>query len=163
MNEFSLGRFSEKGRQLQKILIELLNDDKFVRLVYNNDYTPLTTELPEDFDPHSLINTRLFTQVYRPPTGSEVVYICVFYKKVGIGGDNTYYKNTDFTVAIVVHRDLWNIDGGLRAFEIADRVDSILNMNTVTGSLSKDWFKSMRYYPIDEMYGAIELDYSNWD
>lgn len=163
MNKLSLGRFSEKGRQLQKILLEFLNDEKLVKLIYNEVYSPLVPDLPVGFDSYSLLNTRLFTQVYKPPTDSEVVYICVFYKKGGIGGDNTYYKNTDFTVAIVVHRDLWNIEGGLRAFEIADRVDYILNMNTTTESLSKDWFKGFRYYPISDLYGAVELDYSNWD
>ena len=163
MNKLSLGRFSEKGKQLQKILIEFLNDEELVKLIYNQSDSPLTQSLPVNFDAYSLLNTRMFTQVYRPPTDSEVVYICVFYKKGGIGGNNTYYKNTDFTVAIVVHRDLWETSDGLRAFDIADRVDYILNMNTTTESLSKDWFKSFRYYPIDDLYGAIELDYSNWD
>ena len=163
MAKQSLGRFSEKGRQLQKILIEFLNDEYFVKLIHNKNKSPITTALPVNFDNYSLLNTKLYTQVYRPPTDVESVYVCVFYKKGGIGGNNTYYKNSDITVAIIVHRDLWEIEGGLRAFDIADRVDYILNRNNVTESLSNDWFKGFRYYPVDDFYGVIELDYSNWD
>ena len=164
--ELKIGRFSEKGRQLQIILMALIEDEDFVKLVHNVGKTPLETPLPDDFDAQSLINTKLYTQVYEPPTDKEVVNVCVYYKKGGIGegkGKTTFYKNSDIGVSIVVHRDLWDIEGGLRAFEIADRVDSILNRKNVTGSLSHEWFKKFQYYPVNNSYSVLELLYSNWD
>lgn len=164
--ELKIGRFSEKGRQLQSILMALIEDEAFVKLVHNADKTPLETALPNSFDPQSLINTKLYTQVYEPPTDKEVVNVCVYYKRGGIGeGRNktTFYKNSDIGISIIVHRDLWDIEGGLRAFEIADRVDYILNRKSVTGSLSNEWFKKFQYYPVNNSYSVLELFYSNWD
>lgn len=163
MGDLAIGRFSEKGKQLQKILLTLVEDDDFVRLVADPNYNPSLLNLESGFNPYSLINTRLYTQVFKPPTDVEIVNVCVFYKKGGIGNGNVYYKNSDITFAIIVHRNLWNIEGGLRAFEIADRIDYLINNKNVTESLSKEWFKNFRYIPVDEFYGALELDYSNWD
>ena len=163
MAELQIGRFSKKGTQLQNILIALLNDEKFVKLVQSPTRFPLDTIFDVTFDPYSLLNTKLYTQVYQPPTDTKVVNVDVYYTKGGIGNGNTYYKNADLSVSIIVHRDLWEIDGGLRAFEIADRVDYILNRNDVTSSLSSDWFKNFKYYPVNNDYNVLELVYSNWN
>lgn len=163
MGEFVFGRFSRKGQQLQKILISFLGDEELLKLVFLTNDNPLGSNLPVGFDPYSLLKTRLYTQLYMPPTEEEVVNVCVFYKKARITNRNPNFKNTDFTVAIIMHRDLWDIKGGLRAYEIADRVDRILNKKYATGALSKDWFKDLNYVPVDNLYCAIELNYSNWD
>ena len=163
MSELNIGRFSRKGQQLQKILIELANDNEFVALVADNAYSPSYNNLGVNFDNYSLINTRLYSQVYMPPTEEECVNVCVFYKRGKITNGNTFYKNSDIKIAIIVHRDLWNIQGSLRAYEIADRVDLLLNRKRVTESLSKDWFTSFDYTPTAEYYQVLELTYSNWN
>lgn len=150
-----LGRFHEKGKQLQSILVSFLQDEEFLKL------TQTDFSLPSN--PYSLINTQLYTQVYMPPTDTVSVVVCVFFTKGTIGSNNTYFKNNDFTVAIIVHRDLWHSQNGLRAFDIADRVDYILNRNSTTDSLSTEWFKSFNYSPVDTNYSVLELKYSNWD
>lgn len=150
-----IGSFHEKGKQLQSILISLLADEEFLRLL-----SP-SFDLPED--PYSLIGTQLYTQVYMPPTDTESIVVCVFFNKGDISTKNTHYKNFKFSVAIIVHRNLWNSQDGLRAYDIADRVDYILNRNNTTESLSEDYFTSFKYSPVDTVYNVLEINYENWD
>ena len=164
MADLSIGRFSKKGRQLQDILITLVNDKDFVKLVASSKYDPLNdSDIGDDFDNMGLIGTKIYSQVYEPPVDTAVVNVNVYYKQARITSGNPFYKNSDIVVAIVIHRDLWEMEGGLRAFEIADRVDLLLNRKAVTNSLSKEWFTDMKYYPVSSLYSVVELKYSNWD
>lgn len=163
MAKQAIGRFSKMGKQLQDILIKLLQDDDIIRLLVDKSDNPLSYVIPDDFDRYSLLRTQLYTQVYMPPTDSEQVVVCAFYNGGGIGGNSTYYKKNKLTIAIVIHRDLWDVEDGLRAYLLADRIDYLLNREYTTDSLSEDWYDKFRYRPVNEYYNVVEIDFLNWN
>lgn len=163
MADLQIGRFKNKSVQMQNLLIKLLEDDDFVRLIYNNTDTPLADPIPITFDRQGLLKTHLYNQMYYPPMEHEGIIVCVEYARSRISGGNVFYKNTDITVKIIIHRNLWNIDGSVRPFDIADRVDVLFNREYASGSLSKEWFKSMKQYPLSSVHNVLEITYSNWD
>lgn len=155
------GKFSELGSQLQKIIISFVEDEDISKLLYYKHATPLSS--PSVPDPYSLINTQIFPQTYKPPTDEQTVYISVFFGKFNKASNNPYFKRGRLYVNVAIHRDLWVIDNGLRPYEIMHRIDYILNRNDVTGSLSKDWFESATYLPVNDLYNSYTLEYQMWD
>lgn len=156
-----VGSFSKFGTSIQNLIIQFLNDDDFVKLVVSPTDNPLSTIFDITFDKYSLKGTRVYSQIYEPPTDQEVVNVCVYYKK-GSRQSNPHYKNVRIGIMIIVHRDLWEISNGLRAYEIAQRVDEIVNREYASLSLSKDFFDTFTYTPVNTLYSAIELVYENW-
>lgn len=152
--DFELGRFDVMGDKLQNILISFLSDEELLKLT-QPEYL-----LPDD--PYSLIDTQLYTQLYMPPNDTASIIICVFYSSVRPESGSSFYKNFNINVAIIIHRDLWKINGKLRAFSIADRIDRILNRNNITESLSKDMWTGMDY-SMNSIYNVIQLTYRSWD
>lgn len=156
------GNFSEVGKQIQNVMITLLDDKELVKLIhYTDSNDPLSK--PVFDDQYSLLNTKVYPQIYLPPTDREVVYIYVLYQDFKKSEGNPYFKHGLIDIHIVVHRDLYVINDGLRAYEIAHRIDNIMNRGNTTGSLSKDWFTRCRFSMVNDLYSSLILTYSNWN
>lgn len=149
-----IGNFSNLGEQLQSVILALLADQELVDLV-------ACTPTP---DPYSLLNTRIYPDLYRPPTDQEIVYICAYYDKFRKQSTNPYFKHGRLNIRVIYHRNLiYTSDGKLRHYEIMHRIDDIMNRNAVTNSVSKDWFDDASYSPINELYNSFVLTYENWN
>lgn len=160
MAEQEIGRYYEKGKQLERILSKLLEDGEFLKLM---SPSLIPSNNPQD----ELMYTQLDTQFYYPPVDSEGIF--VFVTPANIRGD-TFFKNTDIKFSILIHRNLWTIKkelrkpSGLRAYEIADRIELLINRENTTKSLSHDFFTSSRQIEIGGgVYQLLELVYSNWN
>lgn len=157
----SYGNFSDSSKQIQSLLVKMLENDRLTKLIYYTSSTPLSS--PSLVNPYDLLNTRMYTQTYLPPTDEQVVYVCAFYRNFRKDVGNPYSKHGQLEIAIIVHRDLWQCDGFIRPYEIAHEIDNIVNRNSATESLSNDWFVGMDYVPVNDLYNSIILRYSNWN
>ena len=163
-----LGNFSELSKQLQQILIKIIENENIAKLLEykvsdRNDpaYDPLSQPIVDN--PYKFLNTQVWSQTYKPPTDTQTVYICVFFTKFRKSQKNPYFKSGRIYVNIACHRDLWTINNGIRVYEIMHEIDSILNRGDVTGSVSKDWFEGSDYMPISDLYNSMSLEYQFYD
>lgn len=157
------GNFSEVGRQIQNVMISLLGDEELVKLVHYTDVDKNPLGKPVLNDPYILLNSKIYPQIFLPPTDTEVVYIYVLYQDFKKSAGNPYFKNGLIDIHIVVHRNLYVINDGLRAYEIAHRIDNIMNRGSTTNSLSEDWFTRCRFSMVNDFYSSLILTYSNWN
>lgn len=155
------GKFSELGDQLGKVIISFVENKNIAKLLYYKDSNPLSQ--PDVPDPYSLINTQIFPLMYKAPTSEETIYISVFFGKIVKSSANPFFKRGRLYVNIAVHRSLWQSDGTIRIYSIMNEIDNILNRGDVTGSLSKDWFESATYVPINDLYQSMTLEYQMFD
>lgn len=150
----NISNFATLGNQLQAIILKLLEDQELVDLIANE----------VGADPYSLIDTRIYPDYYRPSVDSELVQVCVFFNRFKKQNNNTTFKYGNLNINIAYHRNLLKTsDGKLRHYEIMHRIDSILNSNDVSGSVSKDNFDDAVYYPVSEFYNSFTLTYTNWN
>jgi len=157
-----VGKFSELGKSLQNIVIELINDDELSKLVYYTDYDPLSQ--PSLIDPiGDLYFKRFDPDLFRPPTNEVVVNICVYHSKITTQANNPYFKYGNVSITIIYHRDLVAIEGNLRHYAIMHRIDEILNGKDVSDSVSHDWFNSAIYSTVNEVHNSVTLNYTNWN
>ena len=153
--------FGDLGNQLQNIVVQVLSNENIAKLLTytESDNDPLSK--PVVADPFGLKNTRLFTQSYRPPTDTAGVFLCILmddFKKA----NNIYFKWNTIKFMVIVHRDLWEISGNLRAFAIMHELDSLVNMERLQG-MGKNWFKRCNYYTYNDLYNGYIIEYSGYD
>lgn len=155
---FEAGNFKTLSNQLQSIVTAFLEDQELCQLVAVSA-TPLS-------DPYSLLNTRIYYDYYRPPTDTELIQISVFFSDFKMDNSNPYFKYGKLNINVTYHRNLVNknpIDSTLLHYAIMHRIDTILNRNSVSGSVSKDWFERATYYPVNDVYNSFTLTYTNWN
>jgi hypothetical protein len=150
----NISNFATLGDQLQAIIVRLLEDQELVDLIANE----------VGADPYSLIDTKIYPDYYRPPNETEAVIVCVFFNRFQKRNNNTKFKYGKLNINISYHRNLLKTpDGKLRHYEIMHRIDTILNSNSVSGSVSDDNFDDAVYYPVNEFFNSFTLTYTNWN
>jgi hypothetical protein len=155
------GQFTDLDDQLQRVIVEILNNENICKLLYYN--TPDALSQPPVEDTYSLLRTRIYTQTFKPPTDSQSTYITVFFNDFDALPNNPYLKHGRLFINIMTHRDLWDINGGLRVVKIMGELDLLLNRNRVTNSITKDFFKNAKYTPVSDLYNSYSMTYSNID
>jgi len=153
-----MANFNDLGKQLQDIVLLILNNEDIAKLIYYPE-NPLSQ--PPVPDPFSLKNTKIYTFPYTPPVSEESVFLCVIlddFRKA----DNIYFKWNSIKFTAIIHRNLWEINGNLRAFAIMSEIDEMINMERVQG-MGKNWFKRCNYYSYNDLYNGYIIEYSGYD
>lgn len=153
--------FSQIGKQLQKVLIAFTQNQTLCKLVYNTSSTPLSE--PDVVDVASLIDTRFYTQTYKQPTEIKGVFIYAYFQEIQRATKNGYSFHSNLVVTVVCHRELWQIEGGLRVYDIMHEINTILNRKDVMNATSETLFSMAKYAPTNDWSNSMTLVYSSWD
>jgi len=157
----NVGAFDDLDNNLQNIMITLLENENICKLLYYNTADAL--DKPNVENPLDLISTKFYNQTFIPPTETESTYITIFFDRFdGVDG-NPYLKRGRLFINVSTHRNLWNINSGLRVVKIIAEIDKILNKQRVSNSLTKDFFGKMNYRPISELFNSYDIWYTNID
>ena len=157
----NVGSFDDLDVNLQNIMITIISNENICKLLYYN--TPDALDKPIVEDNYNLLNTKFYNQTFIPPTETESTYITIFFDRFdGVDG-NPYLKRGRLFINVSTHRNLWNINSGLRVVKIIAEIDKILNKQRVSNSLTKDFFGKMNYRPISELFNSYDIWYTNID
>lgn len=157
----NISTFEDLDTQLQNVMIAFLQNENICKLLHYN--TPDALSQPPVENSYELLSTRIYNQTYKPPSNEESTYITVFFDNFDAVSGNPYLKHGRLYLNVMTHRNLWNIDGGLRVIKIMAEIDKILNKNHTTNGLTRDFFKSARYLPINDLYNSYAITYTNID
>ena len=114
-----MGRFEELGQNKNIIVMKLIENDKIVKCLINNQINFLEVDIPTDFDRTSLVFSNLFPYKFIPTIGSEAkTYITMSfnYKPNGMS-----YKNGSIWLYIIVHNSLLRTDYGTLRYDFFDQ------------------------------------------
>ena len=156
-----VSNFTKMDEKLQKIIIEFLNDDTISKLLYYP--TPDALSQPEVPDKYALLRTKVYTQLFKPPVNEESTFLTVFFKSFDGVANNPFLKKGQLYVGIAIHRSIWDLDGATRAGQLMGAIDTILNRNHISSSLTPDFFRRCDYRQISELYNGYDLIYDNID
>lgn len=156
-----VSNFTKMDEKLQKIIVEFLNDDTISKLLYYS--TPNALSLPDVPDKYSLLRTKVYTQLFKPPVNEESTFLIVFFKSFDGVPNNPYLKKGQLYIGISIHRQNWDIDNGTRAGQLIGAIDNIMNRNRTSSSVTQDFFRKCDYRVISELYNGYDLIYDNID
>ena len=152
--------FNQLNDNMQDILIKILANENITKLLYYNNATPL--QCATLVDPTILLKTKIYTQTYVPPTDSQTSILCVWFDDFKQGDNNIAYKCNRVRFSIICHRELWQLDNGIRPFFIMHELDQIFNLKRNVG-MGKNYFIRCDYRSINELYNSYIIDYEMWD
>jgi hypothetical protein len=144
---------------MQDILLQIINNKTISKLLYYNA-TPL--QCPDLIDPTVLLNTKVYTQTYIPPTDTQACFLSVWFDDFRQGDDNIRFVCNTIRFGVVCHRDLWQIDEGMRVMIIMSEIDKLFNLQKNIG-MGKNYFIDMKYNRVNELYNAYTSNYKMWE
>lgn len=156
-----ISSFTKMDAKLQNIIVEFLNDPIISKLLYYPYDDALSR--PDVPDPYSLLRTQVYTQTFKPPVDAETTFLTVFFKSFDGVSNNPYLKKGQLYVGVCTHRNIWDIDNGTRMGQLIGAIDSILNRNRTSSSVTQDFFRKCDYRAISELYNGYDLIYDNID
>ena len=138
-----LGNVKELNSLINKV-IELIRSDmdlcKYIK--YDTEY-PLEEA---DFKTSELIKTKIFPLPKIPDAKSEAsTYINTYIRNYIPSRKNRSFSVIAINIDIMSHLDLWMLDGEIRPYTIASKIDELMK-STV----------------FDEAYSQTELDVMDW-
>ena len=147
-------------RMLNNISSEVINmileDEEVCKLIANNDKDYKNTPIN---DTSKLLYTNLFPCDFSFEKISEVkTYVVVDWLKGRFNGNK---GESDLTIKVMCHKDLWNVDGGLRPFLILERIDNLFreqNKSKQKISLGKiENFTLLKLNPVNDLSGFMTV------
>lgn len=150
-------KFNTMVRGLQIAIEEVVKDDVLVRLLKNNNSTPLETVTPDD---GSIFGKNLFLEPFNLEVPSEQkVELRIFYPS-GVFEKSNSLAVSRIYFQIIQHRDLERIKINnkltLRSFEIMEHLIKIFQKQSFN-VLGTVLFKSFDYAHINKDYGMYTL------
>lgn len=156
------GRFSELGTNINYVIQELLKDQDLMKLLFYNNETPLSS--PDIVNPSALLFNNIFPYPKLPLVEeNQKAIITVMFSNARLNS-NIKFKDYKLIFNIMCHVDLWKIRGGLRPYEIAQRIDNIFNEKRGTSlSIGKVIFDDFIYREYNQKFNGFYLCYSLTD
>lgn len=145
-------------RMLNNITSEVINmildNEEVCKLIANNDKDYENTPIP---DTSKLLYDNLFPYDFSFEKISEVkTYVVVEWLK-GMFGSNKGI--TSLAIKVMCHKDLWNVNGGLRPFLILEKIDDLFreqNRSKQRISLGKiEDFALEKINPVNDLSGFV--------
>lgn len=163
---------------MHNIFKYLVTNENLVKLLYNENDDPLNTDLPVGENPYKLVmykNLFPYMKVVDVDEEGANAYVNIYFGMGKNKFNSKYYKVNYMFVDVYVHNDLWDIDTGIRTYQIMHEIDKMLNSKTIpntTIDFNFDEYKAipnvntkyagygMIYYKIDMgVEGACVNDY----
>lgn len=138
-----LGNIKELNNVINKIIESIRSDMELCKYIKYNTEHPIDES---DFKTTSLIRKNIFPLPKVPDTNSESsTFINVYIRNYIPSRKNRSFSVISINIDIISHLDLWMMDGEIRPYIIANKID-----------------KLMKTAMFDEAYSTTELDVMEW-
>lgn len=131
----SVRNCGELGKNLQKIISRLMNNDNLIKLLYYENKDPLAREnLTEDQKNKEVFEKliRVIPRVTEDDTNKSVIVLYITRGRKS--GENNQFRTIEITVEIFVPFEQWIIkDSNLRPFAILGEIQESLEGKTING------------------------------
>jgi len=152
-----MNRFAELGTNKLTILMKLIEDERIIKCLINNESNFLDVQIPTDFVPTSLIYSHIFPYRFVPTVQTEAKTFITM--KFGYKPDGTTFKNGSIYFYIITHNSLLTTSyGSLRYDMLLNYIDESFNSTRGIG-LGKLPFYDMDEFIVNENYSGVYLAY----
>jgi hypothetical protein len=154
-----MSRFSELSKNKLTILMKLIEDERIVKCLVNNEQNFLDVSLPSDFNVTSLIYNSIYPYKFIPAIETEPkTYITMSFR---YKPDGITFKNGSIYFYIFTHNSLITTDYGMLRYDfLVNKIDEIFNSSRDIG-IGKLPFYEMGDIPINENYSGVYLAYQS--
>jgi hypothetical protein len=132
------GHFEELDTIINKIIELIMTDSSLCKLIYYDDKEPLKQN---DFDHNILMFTKIFPLPKKPNAEDKMgTMINIHFGKAN-PWSNSGYKKEILLIDILCHLNTWELEFGLRPYQISNRLDSLFNNKQISDiSINKIFF-----------------------
>lgn len=152
-----LGNIKELNGLINKV-IELIRSDKDLckYIKYNTEY-PL--EEP-DFKTNELIRKKIFPLPKIPDVKSEAsTFVNIYIRNYIPSRRNRSFSVIAINIDIMSHLDLWMLDGEIRPYVIASKIDELMKATMFDEAYSQTELDAMDWKVFSDSYHGYRLTY----
>lgn len=156
-----MARFKELNQNLEKILIQLAENQNLCKLLTVNTKTPL--ESPDIPDTYDLIFKNIYPMPKIPDTQeNESSFVTVWFDDFNRKPKSVSFKNNIITFCILCHINLWRLEGELRPYAILHEIDEMFNQKRGMG-IGELQIESGRFLWVNNFYSGYQVQYRMHD
>jgi hypothetical protein len=154
-----ISRFLEIGTNKTTILLKLIENDKIVKCLVNNQNNFLGVPLPENFDVTSLIYNSIYPYRFVPTVEESAKTFITM--KFSYRPYHETFKNNSIYFYIITHNSLLKTDYQMLRYDfLANQIDETFNSSEELG-FGKLEFVEMDEILVNENYSGIYICYKN--
>lgn len=154
-----IAKFKQLNRDLNNVLISLISNQQLCKLLKYNSNNPL--EQPDIKDTSELIQLEtghVFPIPKIPSTNTEKKsYLTITHDSFRLAS-NSAIKEWLLKFDLIIHNDLWVIDGMLRPFSILHEIDEMFNGQRIVG-IKKAVLDSCVFVRYGEQFSGYQVRY----
>lgn len=156
-----MARFKELNQNLEKILIQLVENQNLCKLLTVNTKTPL--ESPDIPDTYDLIFKNIYPMPKIPDAQeNESSFLTVWFDDLNRRPNSNAFKNNTITFNILCHHNLWRLNGELRPYAILHEIDTMFNQKRISG-IGKVQLESGRFLWTNDFYSGYQVQYRMYE
>jgi len=149
-----LGNFTRLTEYKNNILYKLITNTDLVKALVINTESFLNDNLPNNFDPTTLIYSQIFPYQYtiniEDLPKSYITMSFGNYKYI-----NNSFKSGVFTLFVFSHKSLMKTNNGLRTDFIFDQIDTMYNKKKDVGDFSLELYSGGDFKVNDDYFGCV--------
>lgn len=138
----------------QKIVEKILDNNKFLKLLYYKTKDALRLpELTEE-EKESLINKNILSHPYIPTEDEVENYVQILFDNFTQNKTNPQYVDNMIVVTLLCHKDTWILENwNLRLYAMANEVMNMLSNKKLTGIGTVQFISASAFVPNSTTYG----------
>ncbi|MFB5759102.1 hypothetical protein [Paenibacillus medicaginis] len=152
-----MAKFEQLNDYVFNTLQALIGNQNLCKLLKYNNTDPLSQ--PDIEDASVLIMDKIYPMPNIPGTQAEESSLLnIIFDNFKLSSDNKGTKDGTLVINIIVHNNLWLMNGRLRPFSILAELDKTFNDKRIVG-IKKMQFDRGRYYFINEKFSGYQVIY----
>lgn len=138
----------------QKIVEKILDNDKFLKLLYYKSKDALKLPKLSEEEKEGLINKNILSYPYVPSEDEVENYIQILFDNFTQNQTNPQYVDNMIVITLLCHKDTWILeDWNLRLYAMANEVMNMLSNKKLTGIGTVQFVTASAFVPNSSTFG----------
>lgn len=138
----------------QKIVEKILDNDKFLKLLYYKSKDALKLSKLSEEEKEGLINKNILSYPYVPSEDEVENYIQILFDNFTQNRTNPQYVDNMIVITLLCHKDTWILeDWNLRLYAMANEVMNMLSNKKLTGIGTVQFVTASAFVPNSSTFG----------